>query len=374
MTNQPPNPDEQTPRPANTVAAWFNGPRLILDDRRQPREVTWDPEAHFDSNPDEKSDPDQSPSTLPPHKYARPFSALVGLWAILLTFVVPVGCLVVFAVFAWYLAGTIANRMGLQGVPGRVAVAGIITGVGVFWYLIAEKHKAHRSRRRAAVGERSKRDEHAIRCAVGFNGLCYCCAYQIAPLPREPDRCVVCPECGAAWRVDDWANDGGRYEFPNRASEKPMRSGMLSHSDRITDARDVPVPVLGHFTGSARAREVTRRAGRRFRDALGRKIAILAVVLLAAWPLAYAFGQNRMIGLLVSAFLVPLVVLLALSARSVILSARVRRVGDELVAAGLCPCCESPLRPEPSPIDACHLCDICGSAWNSPDPKSHPRA
>jgi hypothetical protein len=39
-----------------------------------------------------------------------------------------------------------------------------------------------------------------------------------------------------------------------------------------------------------------------------------------------------------------------------------------MVAEGICPCCESPLRPEPSPIDACHLCDTCGSAWEPPQP------
>jgi hypothetical protein len=373
MTPQPSNPDEQDPKPANNVVAWLGGPRLILDDRRQPREVTRNTGFDEDDERDEVLAMQQEASSASEPSPAMP-SPLAWIWGITIVVVIPLVALGFFAMIAWRWSGSIANWLGLRGLSGRVGIS-VVMVIGVYFsYLIAEKHKAHRSRRRAAVGERSKQDEHAIRWAVGINGVCYCCAYHIAPLPREEDRCVVCPECGAAWRVDDWANDGGRYEFPNRASEKPMRSGMLSYSDRITDARDVPVPVLGHFTGRARAREVTRRAGRRIRDALGRKIAILAVVLLAAWPLAYAFGQNRMIGLLVSAFLVPLVVLLALSARSIILSARVQRVGDELIEAGLCPCCESPLRPEPSPIDACHLCETCGSAWNPADPTSHPRA
>ncbi|MDX2017422.1 MAG: hypothetical protein SFY95_07265 [Planctomycetota bacterium] len=30
-------------------------------------------------------------------------------------------------------------------------------------------------------------------------GLCPACGYDIDPLPYEHDRCVTCPECGAAW-------------------------------------------------------------------------------------------------------------------------------------------------------------------------------
>jgi hypothetical protein len=30
-------------------------------------------------------------------------------------------------------------------------------------------------------------------------GLCPACGYDIDPLPYEHDRCITCPECGAAW-------------------------------------------------------------------------------------------------------------------------------------------------------------------------------
>lgn len=29
---------------------------------------------------------------------------------------------------------------------------------------------------------------------------CVACGYSLARLPKEPDDCTVCPECGAAWR------------------------------------------------------------------------------------------------------------------------------------------------------------------------------
>ncbi len=32
-------------------------------------------------------------------------------------------------------------------------------------------------------------------------GRCATCAYSLRGLPREPDGCTVCPECGAAWRL-----------------------------------------------------------------------------------------------------------------------------------------------------------------------------
>ncbi len=36
--------------------------------------------------------------------------------------------------------------------------------------------------------------------AVAAEGLCPSCAYTIRGLATEPDGCVVCPECGSAWR------------------------------------------------------------------------------------------------------------------------------------------------------------------------------
>lgn len=37
---------------------------------------------------------------------------------------------------------------------------------------------------------------------MAAEGKCACCEYEIAGLPPESDDCTVCPECGAAWRVD----------------------------------------------------------------------------------------------------------------------------------------------------------------------------
>lgn len=44
--------------------------------------------------------------------------------------------------------------------------------------------------------------QHAIR-AMTDAGLCPSCAYRIDEIGPEPDGCTVCPECGAAWRIQD---------------------------------------------------------------------------------------------------------------------------------------------------------------------------
>lgn len=37
-------------------------------------------------------------------------------------------------------------------------------------------------------------------------GRCACCCYSLSTLPAEPDHCVICPECSAAWKVTDNAS------------------------------------------------------------------------------------------------------------------------------------------------------------------------
>ena len=41
------------------------------------------------------------------------------------------------------------------------------------------------------------------------SGFCPACAYQIAGVPPEPDGCMVCPECGAAWQARPSVHESG---------------------------------------------------------------------------------------------------------------------------------------------------------------------
>lgn len=45
-------------------------------------------------------------------------------------------------------------------------------------------------------------DAEALATAVGAEGICAACGYRLDDLPVEDDGCVVCPECGAAWKRD----------------------------------------------------------------------------------------------------------------------------------------------------------------------------
>lgn len=70
---------------------------------------------------------------------------------------------------------------------GLVVVAAILLGAGVLW---------------ASVGARSRRpDRRVLADFVGRYRLCVVCAYDLAALPPEEDGCLVCPECGAAWKL-----------------------------------------------------------------------------------------------------------------------------------------------------------------------------
>jgi len=40
-------------------------------------------------------------------------------------------------------------------------------------------------------------------------GLCAACAYPIRDLTPEPDACTICPECGAAWRLESVESSKG---------------------------------------------------------------------------------------------------------------------------------------------------------------------
>jgi hypothetical protein len=51
-------------------------------------------------------------------------------------------------------------------------------------------------------------------------GRCASCAYPIAKLPPEPDGCVACPECGAAWKFDpEWTR---RLAVSDAAAEERL--------------------------------------------------------------------------------------------------------------------------------------------------------
>jgi ferredoxin-like protein FixX len=92
-------------------------------------------------------------------------------------------------------------------------------------------------------------------------GVCPSCLYRLSGLRTEADGCLVCPECGAAWRRDRVR------EFLPPAAEQPdalpMQTPARGHSgDTTRDARLNPVlcatPTLRAERAIASAEVATR--------------------------------------------------------------------------------------------------------------------
>jgi DNA-directed RNA polymerase subunit RPC12/RpoP len=108
-------------------------------------------------------------------------------WELLTQFVlIPLAAVVVFACW-WFVARGWPRWASLASMSG----VGIILLAVYFWLEIPWTGGAQRTRaRRATVIE-----------AFLNEGLCASCGYEIKTTSPEADGCVVCPECGAAWRL-----------------------------------------------------------------------------------------------------------------------------------------------------------------------------
>lgn len=202
-------------------------------------------------------------------------------------------------------------------------------------------------------------------------GVCPSCLYRLSGLRTEADGCLVCPECGAAWRRDRVR------EFLPPAAEQPdalpMQTPARGHSgDTTRDSRLNPVlcatPTLRAERAIASSEVATRldriiprltATGRRRRVILTVVFllfmapALLTVVLLNRWSYSSIF-----IALLGSLGLIGV-------ARA-ILGGSVGRppafIIKTLLAESLCPSCVLPLEGRQPQADGCTVCS-CGAAW-----------
>lgn len=85
------------------------------------------------------------------------------------------------------LAVGIVGVMRIEEVVGRILAPLALTLCGAAWLVPLQYAKA--------------RDRWRARIHARFSPVCPCCEYDLAGLEREDDGCVVCSECGAAWRV-----------------------------------------------------------------------------------------------------------------------------------------------------------------------------
>ena len=218
-------------------------------------------------------------------------------------------------------------------------------------------------------------------------GLCGGCSYSLRDLPEEPDGCIVCPECGAAWQArritrPHWLApgaarsraEGGRaginwfYRF---ITLTPPPSQLIAPDDR---GRFVSIVDSRLWLADRARREelgpMLRRDLRSELRAVGRAPRVLVALLPGLG--AVFFGM----GLLGSA---PNAVVSTVMAGGLLLFGSLivgvlfshafystRRAARVLVAASRCPSCLYPLQGLPLDADGCVVCPECGSSWRPP--------
>jgi len=202
------------------------------------------------------------------------------------------------------------------------------------------------------------RHREAVLRAMVMQGLCGSCGYELHGINSSDDGCIVCPECGAAWRTDK-----------RRRDEHPRW--------------ERPFPWLSKFVYDDRGWKARPRFGIRA-SAIGRDARRKRLLLCASGPLGMA---SYVVGWLVFPVLIGMLVLLfvfanpwfvlfaivgsiltALSRAIIWAIARAIRAEDmrtALLDVGNCVCCDDELFEKPEP-DGLHACGNCGSAWLIP--------
>lgn len=210
--------------------------------------------------------------------------------------------------------------------------------------------------------------EREIRGWVGSCGRCAVCGYAIFNLEPDVDGFKSCPECGASWRHGVWANDGcDDLLLDNFVQACPTPLVW------INDGREQAVPVLARRARRdilRMLRELGRlRGAARFAVELV-ALAFLSVLTAVIMLLSAAGGMppqpTASLFVFVAVTWAVIYGLIRIAGIQTDRRRRGRRLARVFISENLCPCCESTLRPTPSPIDARLLCDTCGSAWDPP--------
>ncbi|MGD9690567.1 MAG: hypothetical protein AB7Q91_12595 [Phycisphaerales bacterium] len=217
-------------------------------------------------------------------------------------------------------------------------------------------------------------------------GICGSCAYSLESAAHEPDGCVRCSECGAAWRRErivrpHWSRAAIHlYEPPwwmRFLLFIPRSRDQLAPDDRgrfvrIVDSRlRLVSPSRKQELGAPRVLEsriAARRAGQSWRLLLTLPLWIIGA-LIAYTMIGMAMSPRpdtaALIGLGIFTFLVIVSAILIVKSH---LFAGPRWVIPAFRRLALCPCCARDLRAgEPDP-DGCTTCPECGSAWRLDPP------
>jgi Zn-finger nucleic acid-binding protein len=211
-------------------------------------------------------------------------------------------------------------------------------------------------------------------------GICPCCGYSLALLPPESDGCLVCPECGSAWRSE---RIHGNLQYAQRPSEPPAflhiaatlwRDGTAAYPGVISDDAGVDQPLVSPRL----SREIDAASGehrQRIVAAAKRMSAAGAVVRWCLAGLMLAFGtapqfsaSSSLSAPNASRVAVLFFIFFAAMAISVLRSSAGitgKRVRAEMLFEGLCPSCATDLRSAvPAEVTGLISCPRCTATWN----------
>ncbi len=203
------------------------------------------------------------------------------------------------------------------------------------------------------------------------DALCPSCGYGLADLPHEHDRCIVCPECGSAWRADRILREAHYKENPKdmpnaRGLSVLWRDGIGTGALRIKDDAGTEQPLasprlrreIAAAEGDRKSRLIAaakrnRRCGRVVRWGIAAFYASIAcaIVYFAFGIAARIASMNvvppssiKLVAFLIGAIMLAFAVCFLRGSAGV----NARHVRREMLLKGLCPSCAADMPHEPS--------------------------
>ncbi len=217
-------------------------------------------------------------------------------------------------------------------------------------------------------------------------GLCGACAYSLQDLPQEPDGCLKCPECGAAWRPEritrpHWAEAAlVGYDPPwwkRTVFNIPRPRDLLAPDDRgrFVTIMDSYLKLLPPARRAEWGRPRVRALRRQLRTVGAMPRAILAVVMtfpciLLAIMVA-TFGQFNLTGppnrippemWYTIGFFVAIGLVIGFAFYRSNRFGPPRKLTPVFRAASVCASCGADLPKVPA-ADGCVDCPECGAGW-----------
>ncbi|HLP84500.1 MAG TPA: hypothetical protein VK157_09125 [Phycisphaerales bacterium] len=187
----------------------------------------------------------------------------------------------------------------------------------------------------------SPKKQHVDWTQIPLVKECLACGYGLEHVPRAQDGCVVCPECGAAWRETPDDKLQPLWHFRSK--------GLLR--DRVGQ----PVAILREISDDELLAKLALP-----RAATTRTIRIICISLfLTAATLTFVASGLRSSEL---AMLCAAISMLTMATGCGVLAHRaqaVRRAVDDMLRTGICPHCRHALTQD----GVMRRCDMCGCMW-----------